>query len=184
MTMAEQKESAAPSQLHQLTVQYVRDEDRMLLRMGTTAKVEVRVWLTRRLVLELWRLLAQAVATTAEVQAQSLGTVKRAMVALRHQEAVMESDFAQPHREGDQVHPASQAPLLVTGVERGPWRDGFFLLTLHTRAGADMHLNLNESTAHALSHLLAKATNRAGWSLEVKIGDPDAFAPRGASRIH
>ena len=45
--------------IHQLSVTYLPEEDRILARINTTAGEEMRLWLTRRLMLGLWPLLSK-----------------------------------------------------------------------------------------------------------------------------
>ena len=49
-------------QVHQLSVNYEQAQDRILARINTTTGDELRVWLTRRLCLNLWPSLNKAVA--------------------------------------------------------------------------------------------------------------------------
>ncbi len=43
-----------PSALHQITMSYAPEEDRLLLRISTADKTEYQLWLTRRFVGVLW----------------------------------------------------------------------------------------------------------------------------------
>ena len=40
--------------VHQLSVTYLREQDRLLVRINTSDAEELRLWFTRRLMLELW----------------------------------------------------------------------------------------------------------------------------------
>ena len=45
--------------IHQLSVTYLAEQDRILVRVNTAAAEEMRLWLTRRLMLGLWPLLSK-----------------------------------------------------------------------------------------------------------------------------
>ena len=45
--------------IHQLSVTYLAEQDRILVRINTTAAKEMRLWLTRRLTVGLWPLLSK-----------------------------------------------------------------------------------------------------------------------------
>ena len=45
--------------LHQLSVVYLAEQDRILVRANTSEAAEMRLWLTRRLMLGLWPLLTR-----------------------------------------------------------------------------------------------------------------------------
>jgi hypothetical protein len=46
-------------QIHQLSVSYQAEQDRLLLRVSSTNGQEMRLWLTRRLMLGLWPLISR-----------------------------------------------------------------------------------------------------------------------------
>ena len=46
-------------QIHQMSVTYLPEQDRILLRINTTEGEETRMWLTRRLMVGLWPLLTK-----------------------------------------------------------------------------------------------------------------------------
>ena len=55
------------SALHQLTMSYVPEEDRILFRLSTTDKKEYRLHLTRRFIHVLWGALKQTFSKDAEL---------------------------------------------------------------------------------------------------------------------
>ena len=60
-----------PDRLHQINLGYSPEEDRILLRINTTGKTEYRLWMTRRYVKILWKLLTKSVESLPGVQAQA-----------------------------------------------------------------------------------------------------------------
>ena len=63
-------------QVHQFSVSYVQEQDRILVRINTTAGEELRVWFTRRLMLPLWPNLNKAVADQLQREKGAQGNVK------------------------------------------------------------------------------------------------------------
>ena len=46
-------------QIHQMSVSYLPEQDRILMRVNTVEGEEMRMWLTRRLMVGLWPLLSK-----------------------------------------------------------------------------------------------------------------------------
>ena len=53
--------------LHQLTMTYAAEQDRMLLRIGTGENTEYQLWLTRRFVKVMWGALIQTMERDPEM---------------------------------------------------------------------------------------------------------------------
>jgi hypothetical protein len=69
--------------LHQMTAEYVPAQDRILFRVNTQDKLEYRVWLTRRLVRNLWGVAVKSFEAKPEVTEQPRPQVKQAMMSMR-----------------------------------------------------------------------------------------------------
>ena len=54
-------------QVHQFQVSYVAEQDRLLVRMNSTAGDEQGLWLTRRLMLDLFPHLDKAIFTSSRI---------------------------------------------------------------------------------------------------------------------
>ena len=170
--------------MSQITVEYSPVEDRVLLRINTVAKVELRLWLTRKIVRELWAALFGVIEGNPEIRPELPSRVKKAVMSLQHQEAVQSGNFAAKHDKETTSHPLTEEPPLVIGVACGPWKNGSAKLSLHTKIGKKMNLNLDENMVHALCHLLVSATTRAGWGLDLMIGEPTGFAVAADHQVH
>ncbi len=171
--------------MKQITVEFVRAEDRLLLKINTVALVEFRLWLTRRVVRALWEALFHAIESQPAMGADLPAKVKQAVMAMRHQEAVGAGNFSGKHNPGTTPHPLTgERPLLVVGVECAPWRGTSTTLTFNTDGARNVNLNIDENILHALCHLLIKATFAADWGLELNIGDAAAFVSMPAHQLH
>src|SRR6266568_9578510 len=92
--------------IHQLSVTYVAEQDRILMRVNTAAAEEMRLWLTRRLMLGLWPLLSKLL-TKHLLKLEAAGTslekadedLKRMLADFRKEEFLRQADFDTPYRE-------------------------------------------------------------------------------------
>jgi hypothetical protein len=172
--------------LHQMTAEFVPAQDRILFRVNTREKHEYRVWLTRRLVKKLWGVAVKSFEFAPEVAQQTQSRVKSAMLSMKHQQAVQASDFSQKH-QADSTPPPDmpelEQPLLAVGA-RIRRHDKGIEVTLLTAENKAVTLNMNEEMLHALCHILQGAADKAGWDLQLSVGDAAAVQVSDASVLH
>ena len=127
--------------IHQLSVTYLPEQDRILARVSTTAGEEMRLWLTRRLMLGLWPLLSKAMTERLlrlEAASSSLDAaddqLKQMLADFRKQEFLQHADFATPYRAAEPNLPLGEEPLLVTDVDATPLPDGRLRLSFNENA--------------------------------------------------
>ena len=160
------------SRLHQFSIDFVAEEDRLLLKVNTTDGQEIQAWLTRRYVRTIWQLIAKLLERHPEVQRQSDPATRQAVVGYQHDKAVEAADFSQPYQaaEAVTVRPAGDDPILpitLTIKTKG----NMHTLTLSPEAGKEVALGLDSDHLHSFAHLLVAAVKRADWQLELPIGD-------------
>ena len=172
------------STLHQITMSYSAEEDRLLLRISTTEKSEFRFWLTRRFIHVLWPALMTAIEQEDPGAKRNLmPAAKQAVMAMEHQQSVGASDFTRKHDEDSRN--LTPDPLLVVGGSVTPGKGGITGLVLKTHAGAEVKLSLNKDLLHALCKLLIGTTMKAGWGLDLTVGDAAAIVvPTGQTQVH
>ncbi|MEK9673722.1 MAG: hypothetical protein VW268_14665 [Rhodospirillaceae bacterium] len=195
------------TQLHQLTVKYLPAEDRILLRIGTSAKTEYRLWLTRRFIAALWPSLGGQLAETADVQALRRPAavpqdgpvgksaapeppqtkppvtpeVREALLGMEHQTAIDQSDFSKTHEEDNVDLTANTGPMMVTGAKVKPWDGKRLVMGLQTQNGSNITVTLDKKLLHGFCHMISTTVHKAGWGLNLAIGDPaQAAAPTRA----
>ena len=129
--------------IHQLSVTYLPEQDRILARVNTTAGEELRLWLTRRLMVGLWPLLSKAMTERLlrlEAAGSSLDAaddqLKQMLTDFRKQEFLQHADFATPYRktETEPDLPLGEEPLLVTDVDATPLPNGRLRLCFNESA--------------------------------------------------
>ncbi|MDA1091063.1 MAG: hypothetical protein O3A85_12220 [Proteobacteria bacterium] len=170
--------------LHQITMSYLAEDDRLLMRVSTTDKSEFHFLLTRRFVKVLWPALMTVIEKEDAGTKQNLmPAARKAVAAMKHQEAIEESDFTQAHEEDAKTLTA--APLLVTGGSVHPGKKGVTGLVFKTKAKAEIKISLDKNLLHALCRLLIETTMKAGWNLGLVVGDAAAvMVPEDKARLH
>ncbi len=180
-------------QVHQFSVNYIQEQDRILIRINTTAAEELRVWFTRRLMLPLWPNLNKAVADQLARDKAEQGNVqsplahsddltKRMMADFERQESLGKADFKTPYNAKPNLLPLGEDPLVVTQVSMTPMGKGSLRLGFEEKlpgqtAPRAFQVTLALQTLHGLVHLLEQALNRSGW---LSDGAPAASAPAAA----
>ena len=183
-------------QIHQMSVTYLPEQDRILMRVNTTEGEEMRMWLTRRLMVGLWPLLSKLL-TEHLLKLESAGAslaganpeLKKMLAEFRKEEFLQHADFDTPYEEGEQ--PQAEEPLLVTDVDATPMASGPLRLNFNERPpnGAtkprSYQMEMQPKLMQGLMHLLDQALLQSQWRepfVPVTAGEPaqdeDATRPR------
>lgn len=183
--------------IHQLSVTYLAEDDRILVRIKTTAGEEMRLWLTRRHMLGLWPLLSKLATgyllrleTGGSSLAAASDDLKSMLADFRKQEFLQDADFETPYKEDQASFPLGEEPLLVTDVDAVPLRDGRLRLsfneTLPSKAGAvqprRFQMEMEPRLIQGLLHLLQQALVQSRWRDPFDPLAEEASQPDGASR--
>jgi hypothetical protein len=164
--------------IHQLSVTYLPEEDRILARINTTAGEEMRLWLTRRLLVGLWPLLSK-VMTGHLLRLEAAGTslesatdeLKTMLADFRKQEFLQNADFDTPYKEGEATLPLGADPLLVTDVDAAPLPNGRLRLSFNetltgkavTGEPRRFQMEMEPRLMQGLLHLLEQALVQSKW---------------------
>lgn len=163
-------------QIHQLSVTYQAEQDRILLRVKTERAEEIRLWLTRRLMLGLWPLLSKLLTghlLKLEAAGRSLDaaddSLRKMLADFRKEEFLRDADFETPFQEGEARLPLGAEPLLVTDVDATPLPDSRLRLSFNerlpqTEEPRSMHIDLEPKLMQAMMHLLEQSLARAQWA--------------------
>jgi hypothetical protein len=185
-------------QIHQMSVTYLPEQDRILMRVNTREGEEMRLWLTRRLMMGLWPLLTrlltdhllklEAAGTTLTAADESL---KKMLTDFRKEEFLSKADFDTPYDEGPMVLPLGEEPLLVTDVDATPQAGGPLRLTFNERPPGgekprSFNLEMQPKLMQGLMHLLEQALNQSQWrepftsaaQLEEQAAEDEGNSPR------
>ena len=173
--------------LHQMTMSYTPEQDRLLFRISTTGGMEAQLWLTRRFVKVLWGALLQSMDASAAPVEQPTGRAKAAVRAVAHQEALQKVKLDKGHDTEKRNTPLTEAPLLVVGGNCRAGEKGVTHLTLKTDDGRDISLGLNAELLHGLLHQISTLAAKAGWDLDLMVSDATvavAVPPEGKRQLH
>ncbi|HYF41574.1 MAG TPA: hypothetical protein VEA35_03915 [Ramlibacter sp.] len=160
--------------IHQLSATYLAEQDRILLRVNTTASEEMRLWLTRRLMLGLWPLLSRLLTEhllKLEAAGTSLDTadeeLRKMLADFRKEEFLQHADFDTPYQDKPSL-PLGEEPLLVTGVDASPLPNGRLRLSFNERlpngpAPRSFQMEMVPKLMQGLMHLLEQALGQSQW---------------------
>jgi hypothetical protein len=171
--------------LHQLKLDFVPEQDRLLLRVSTDSQLEVRLWLTRRALRLLWPLLMQMVRAAPEVALQSNPEARDALVGMQHEQALGRADFAKAYEEMPRAMPLGAEPILVVHIQASKDADGNQVLGLLPQQGQGIHLTLDNTLLHSLCKLVQNVAATSDWNLSLELpalhtgtGIDEAAAPK------
>jgi hypothetical protein len=179
-------------QIHQLSVTYQPEQDRILLRVNSTSGEEMRLWLTRRLTLGLWPVLGK-IQTEQLLKTESAGSalekadddLRRMLADFRKEEFLQKADFDTPYEDKENL-PLGADPLLVTDVDATPLPSGRLRLAFTERASVSggakprgFQMELDPRLMQGLMHLLEQSLARSQWR-ELTPGKPAAGEEAGA----
>lgn len=164
--------------IHQLSVTYLPEQDRILARINTTAGEEMRLWLTRRLMVGLWPLLSK-VMTGHLLRLEAAGTsldaaddeMKKMLADFRKEEFLQHADFETPYQENPPTLPLGEEPLMVTDVDAAPLPNGRLRLSFNETVppkdeGAQprrFQMEMEPRLMQGLLHLLEQALVQSRW---------------------
>ncbi|MBA2672120.1 hypothetical protein [Ramlibacter sp.] len=162
--------------IHQMSVSYVPEQDRVLMRVNTREGEEMRVWLTRRLMAGLWPLLTRLL-TDHLLKLEDAGTsltsaddsLKKMLADFRKEEFLRKADFDTPFQPAEPAQlPLGEDPLLITDVDATPMAGGPLRLTFNERLPTgekprSFNLEMKPKLMQGLMHLLDTALQQSRW---------------------
>lgn len=162
--------------IHQLFIAYHNDHDRVLAQVNTVAGEELRLWFTRRLMINFLPHLGR-LATDAQASAMQLASqdelAKKTVMEFKKQESINQSDFKTPFNTKASAYPVGQEPILVTAIQltpdgKGALRIGFeekLTGASSTQPARGFQITLTSPQLHGFIHLLELATQASQWGI-------------------
>lgn len=164
--------------IHQVSVSYVFEQDRLLVRINGEEGGELRVWLTRRLALGLIPLLSQAageqIAKVAGsgATASSLEDQRQQLIAAFEKEAALrQGDFQTPYKTqaaapGDEA--VEPEPLLLTEVKITLQGNGQLRLQMSEKLpnqddSRNLQVMMDAALSNGLLQLLHQSLQQSRW---------------------
>jgi hypothetical protein len=170
------------NRLHQINMEYRAEEDRVVLKINTTDRKEVRVALTRRFVRQFWDSLQTILAAQpAPSGLPATPPERKAMVAFRAERAAPEESFRDKF-EGGAEFPLGTQAVLAVGFDYAPPAGATpAKIAFVLKGGAEIGMPVNETILHSIVKLLQAVNERSGWDLRLEAGyatDEPARPPR------
>ncbi len=171
--------------IHQLSVNYLQEHDRILVRVNTTDAAELRLWFTRRLALGFAPLLSQVVTLQTAMQettqsqyisplATSDAATQQMLADFKKHEHLQKSDFQTPFKGQPSQLPLGGEPLLVTEVNITPLPSGQIQLVFSEKLPdvdkpRSFTMALEANLTHGFMHLLDKAMAVSLWRQDILV---------------
>jgi hypothetical protein len=167
--------------LHQIKIDYVSEQDRLMMQLATNDGNEVRMWLTRRFVKLFWPLLIKlAEEASPRIRTQADPEARLALLNLEHEEAMSRADFSKPYDDTLRAMPLGAEPLLLARIQTGHDPNGQPVVALHPVAGQGVTLTFDSVLLHSVCRLLQAAVQKSDWDMELKL--PSLSPPHASER--
>lgn len=171
--------------LHQLQLSYQAKDDRILLRVSFKADdgrlQEIRAWLTRRLVRNLWPGIIQALQTQVTLNAPLAAHASAEIVGMEHQASVAEiragGNFDAPFDAEIQGYPIGEAPILVSAAHFTMNVNQPLLINFSPAEGVGFEVALTPIVLHGFCTLLQETVKLAEWDIELRLPGMSETAP-------
>lgn len=161
--------------IRQLQVATEAIQDRLVLRLGTSANEEIRIYITRRFLRELWpHLTGMLHGHLAAPQ----GLPRQPGLPVASGE---DTSFDQPFVEDNPTYPLGATPLLASEAVVEATGEGQARLILREGRERSFNLHLSADLLHALCAMLRTANEQARWDLALAY---DAPLPSGRPVAH
>ncbi len=159
--------------IHQVSVSYQPDQDRILVRINTQTGEALQLWLTRRLIVNLLPGLNQAVTGVVSNSLQLASQDeqdKQMLMEFKKQESVSQADFKTPFKPEAASFPVGQVPLLVTHMQMSPMGTDALMFKFEEKLSDQstprgLQITLAPQMLLSFIHLLETAVKASEWGI-------------------
>lgn len=167
-----------------MQVRYQQAADRVLWQLRTQQGELYAVWLTRRMLKQLWSPLTGMVTQASVVQLAPNATVlpeaREMMAQAARIRPLANSDFSTPFDTTPAAQPLGSEPLLPHAIDLAPGSDHQGLqMAVREPSGRQITLQLSADLATAWMRLLEQAIAEADWGLSPAAPATAQAAPMG-----
>lgn len=156
-------------QLRQIRIEFVAEQDRLLLRLASGDNAEVLLWLTRRCTRLLWPLLVKMAESSPRIALQATPEARQALLGMERTRTLDNADFSSPYQAAGRERPLGPEPVLIAKINAGRDDRGQHVLTFLPREGQGVTLAVDDNVLHALSKLLQDAVEKADWDMKLAL---------------
>ena len=155
--------------LEQIRIDFVAEQDRLLMRLASGDRSEVLLWLTRRCVRLMWPLLVKMTQSVPQIAQQPLPEAREALLGMQREEALSKANFSRPYDAEGRERPLGTEPILVAKVNTGRNEQGKHVLALLPQQGQGVTLGLDDTLLHALCKLMQDVVAKAEWDMALTL---------------
>ncbi|MFZ2269503.1 MAG: hypothetical protein WAV95_18160 [Azonexus sp.] len=161
--------------VRQLQVANDSVQDRLVLRIATDANEEIRVFLTRRFLREIWPHLSRVLLEQVDTP-PAVGTCEA---------AGQPASFDQAFQADNPRYPLGSTPLLASEASFEKTAEDQLRVSFREGRERSFNLNLNSELLQALCAMLRAAAGQAQWDLALDYDTPAPLGKTsGKSRLH
>jgi hypothetical protein len=169
--------------LEQIRIDFVPEQDRLLMRIASSDRSEVLLWFTRRCVRLMWPLLVKMTQSVPQIAQQALPEARDALLNMQREQALSQANFGRPYDAANRERPLGAEPILVARVNTGRNEQGKHMLALLPQQGQGVTLGLDDTLLHALCKLLQDVVAKAEWNLQLTMPTGPAPVNADAPRV-
>jgi len=151
--------------LHQISVVYDPEQDRLLMRLNLTDLSEFRFWLTRRFVVliapHLIKMLHAGIAGNEDQVS--------AVSSFHHEQVLSRANFHDAFNSAASAYPLGETPVLLAQFKAEPLAGEQHRLTLLPAKGEGINLVVNRNITSLMCKLLEDALTVSEWGLEFHV---------------
>lgn len=163
-----------------LKLGYDRVQDRIALSIAGEGAEAYRIWLTRRMLSELWPALLRALPAASRARLQASGAWANEVLAFEREIALERARVGAGEQRGGESE-ADKRPidLLARQIVLAIESSQTIRIKIRTIDNRRLTLGLDIDNMHMLCEVLRKGAERAGWGLDLKLpwDTPSASAP-------
>ncbi|MDX1668574.1 MAG: hypothetical protein R3194_04095 [Limnobacter sp.] len=158
-------------QIRQLQLAYAPEQDRILMRINSSANQEVRCWLTRRMVILLLPNIEKVMQNLLASDRPLNDVGRKALLDMNREVSLYTANYQTPFQEDIKDIPLGTDPLLISQVELKPASEQAskdLILKLATKEGKGFEMRMAEQLQHGFVDLLIKTCEQAKWDLKYR----------------
>jgi len=92
--------------LEQIRIDFVAEQDRLVMRLASGDRSEILLWLTRRCVKLLWPLLVKMAESVPVIAQQPLPEARQALLGMERESALSKANFSKPYDAAGRWEPS------------------------------------------------------------------------------
>lgn len=148
-------------QIQQLQITYSQAEDRLILRINGSKDEEIRLFLSRRFVVEFTDILNKVIDYPHPIKTASDAAIKQ---EIKTQTLINPTDY-NTYFDETAKFPIGESPVLIIGANISKNADGGTTITFSSAGDKNINLNLNQQLILSLADLLKQIIPTTGWDL-------------------